>query len=428
MDPDGARFSTNLLKPRRSHTFSTFSGHLELLAVPNEIKTIGRAVWRVLTSDQMQNAVNQHHPAFEKCPLSWIEMKDTEALSFEKATWIPLLVQRNDLEHGRRGYTGHRNEYCNFDSIIVPADLQNQFRKTDWHSVSRKNSDHAWANDEGFWPPGNFMQEPKILYPVLQQSFDTGEPIQWHLLQELEIGMNLQRRKDSWIRPEENDIEVAKLERDPSGTPEALLFRAEHLRDYLCAKKSLLLLTGFVVRDAVEESFSGLNWPRDHQQREFGHGEWDGTLAAIHEGGGPFGMETGVLRMWRESVDPNLDLPQMAHPSVETAPKSEAFTTKAKGRKLSFLSGRIWVKHWVHPAERSPRIRRDHVPARVPFMVENQEQKTLSGDGLVEYRGWLWFKPSVIPGILTSPKSSLGWFTEKTGQIGAARDLKVTLV
>ena len=129
--------------------------------------------------------MDQHHAAFEKCPASWIEMQDIEAISFEKATWIPLLVEKNVIAHGQHGHVGHRKEYRDFDSIIVPADVQHEFKRTDWQSVSRKMADHAWANEKGFWPPGIFMEDPRVLYPVLQQSFDSGEPTEWHLLQEL---------------------------------------------------------------------------------------------------------------------------------------------------------------------------------------------------------------------------------------------------
>ncbi len=78
---------------------------------------------------------------------------------------------------------------------------------------------------------------------------------------------------------------------------------------YLCAKKASLLLTMFTVRDALEESFPELSWDSKRQERRFAHGEWEGTRADIHEGGEPYGMETAVLHMWRESVNPNEDVP-----------------------------------------------------------------------------------------------------------------------
>jgi len=314
---------------------------------------------------------------FEKCPQQWVEAHDFEAFSIETATWIPLLVQAVRIEHGRPGTVGHRKAYEDYDSIIVPLALQKEFGGVDWQSVSRHNPDVAWANDKGFYPPGSYYDDPRVLHPVIQRSFETGELSQWDLLQELEVGLQLLRIDDRWTRPSENDVEVAKLERDSQSSPTALLFRAEHLRDYLCAKKSALLLTGFSVRDAVEEIFAELQWTAKQQTRTFDGGSWEGVEAAIHEGGGPYGEEITVLKVWRESVDPNEDVPQMAPPAEEPQQRSKSFSHSWTGRKLFQLSGRIWTKQWLPPAKASPRIRRDKVEARVHFQVENQEQKTL---------------------------------------------------
>jgi hypothetical protein len=82
-------------------------------------------------------------PAFEKCPQAWIEERDVEELSFEKATWIPLVVEKVELLQGRYGTLGHRKAYRDIDSIIVPLDLQAEFTDVDWQSVSRNWPDSA---------------------------------------------------------------------------------------------------------------------------------------------------------------------------------------------------------------------------------------------------------------------------------------------
>jgi hypothetical protein len=190
--------------------------------------------------------------------------------------------------------------------------------------------DSAWANHERFLSPGCFNEDERIRYPVIQRSFETGEPTQWDLFQELEVGLKLFRRGDVWILPDENDIEVAKIERDKNGRPVVLLFCTEHLRDYLCAKKASLMLATFTIRDAIEDNFPNLTWISNRQERHLAHGEWEGTLAEIHEGGNPYGMKTAVLHMWRESVNPNDDTPEMPHPSNETAARSESFTVEVR--------------------------------------------------------------------------------------------------
>lgn len=49
--------------------------------------------------------------SFEKCPQTWIEERDIEQVSFEKATWIPLVAEKVALLHGRHGTLGRRKAY-----------------------------------------------------------------------------------------------------------------------------------------------------------------------------------------------------------------------------------------------------------------------------------------------------------------------------
>jgi hypothetical protein len=58
------------------------------------------------------------------------------------------------------------------------------------------------------------------------------------------------------------------------------------------------------------------------------------------------------------------------------------------------------------------------VESRVHFQVESQEQKTLAGSALEKYRGWLWFRPSIIRQLVSEPKSRIRWYTQDTGEVG----------
>ena len=51
-------------------------------------------------------------------------------------------------------------------------------------------------------PPACLRGSPWPLWAerLLQRCFETGEPKQWDLLQELEIGLKLYRQGDTWIR------------------------------------------------------------------------------------------------------------------------------------------------------------------------------------------------------------------------------------
>ena len=364
--------------------------------------------------------MDHQQQALAMLPLEWIEARDIEKLSFEKATWIPLAASKTEFEVGRSGFAGHRRAYRSVESLIIPLKLRKQHEKLEWQSVMHQATVGAWADKKGFHPAGTYDEKGRVLYPVIQRTFETGELPQWDLLQELESGLKLLRRGDIWSRPDENDVEVAKLERDSKGRPSVLLFRAEHLRDYLCAKKAILLFTAFSIREAVEEEFPASGWEKECVTRHFDNGHWDGTCSPIHEGGMPFGMKTAVMRVWRESVDPKDDVPEMPDPGTDPDMKSESFTRSATGKKLHHLGGRIWIKCWVPPGKQSSRIRRDCVESQVHFRVESQENKLMHGIALSEYRGWLWFQPTVIHHFAKMGKGCLRWCTEMTGEVGPA--------
>ena len=70
------------------------------------------------------------------------------------------------------------------------------------------------------------------------------------------------------------------------------------------------------------------------------------------------------------------------------------------------------------PAAASPRIRRDEVESKIPFIVENQTQGTLAGKALKDYRGWLWFKSAVMRKLIGGPKGVLHQYTREIGTVG----------
>ncbi len=99
--------------------------------------------------------MNEQDEIYGNFPLKWIECTDIERLSFDRATWIPLVIEKHDIRRGRHGMPGYRKGYRDFDSIIVPLSCKEKFASIDWQSVSRNNSDRAWADDGGFYAPGS---------------------------------------------------------------------------------------------------------------------------------------------------------------------------------------------------------------------------------------------------------------------------------
>lgn len=351
----------------------------------------------------------------------WLEERDIQRRSYAVATWIPLMLNARTLEQGKPGHAGHKEESRSIESLIVPVHNRAAFKSATWHEIIRHNPHAAWADDDRFLGPQDYDGKPSATYPVLVQCFETGETTIWHLLQEIELSLNLLRKDDVWIRPAEDHIDVVRLSRDPNGFPNRIEIRSDHLRDYLAARKSALLIGGFVCRDAVEEEFQDLPWQHGTIERKFSGGEWDGSRQFIHEGGMPWGHSIAVLRTWRESVDPTDDVPVMPLLTEEPSYPSESYERRPTGRKLEYVQGRIWWTEWIEPAAKSPRIRRDEIDSTVPFKVGNQGEPSLSGAELEAYRGWLWFRPSVINELLKRERNEFKWHTRDTGTIGPSK-------
>ncbi len=356
--------------------------------------------------------------------LEWLQIEEVTKRGFQDRTWIPLISTQRHISEKEFGYAGYRKD-CEFiESVVIYHQHRQICENLGWQRVNKTGEDRAWSDGKRFHPPGAFCDDDEEVvgfYPVLRQGFDTGEPIEWHLSQEIEFSLGLLRRGDIWVMPEEDYVEVARIKRDSENHPIILEIRAEHLRDYLCARKAALLLTGFQVREAVEENLGVIPW-ESNQERVFENGVWTGAKYPILEGGRPVGMTTAILHMWRESVDPSDDVPVMPHPTDETATRSTNRVIHHHGKQLEFASGEIWWKQWIEPGVKSPRIANDKVDARVPFVVGNQANETLSGNALKEYRGWLWFRPGVIPSLLQHEGGRLKWYTQATGSVGPAQN------
>ncbi len=346
----------------------------------------------------------------------WLELADVEKRKLATRTWIPLMVSESQSE-GESGKPGHRKQYTSIECLIVPLDKRAEFSTVHWEGIHRMNPHWAWADKYRFIAPHEYTghsESPIATYPVLTQHFDTGETRIWHLLQEIELSLGLLHSGDVWVRPIEDYIEVVRLRRDTENRPVSMEIRAEHLRDYLAARRSALLIGGFAFRETTELKFDEINWKNKRASRKFEQGEWEGRVNEINTGGPP-----GVMvRMWRESVDPVDDVPVMPHPTREPSYPSETTEFGGEGDVLEFAEGRIWWTEWIEPAEKSPRIRHDKVEAQVPFFVSNQGGPKLAGDKLHENRGWLWFRNTVIRELLIRENSYFKWHTHDTGSIG----------
>lgn len=353
---------------------------------------------------------------------TWFEMRDLIKKEYEKSVWIPLLSYQVLNKKGEIGYEGYIEEFFGAVAVMFPENKRKEVLKYNWSNISLGHDNRAYADENRYIEAGHFEYYKNGVegkYLVLQQYFDYSDEVpEWHLYQDLILALNLLRKGDSWYVPQENYLEVARLKRNEEKRPVCLEIRAEHLKDYLAARKAGILLSRFHSRREIISDNSKIEWADNYKKTEKKELlQWEGRCYAIHEGScSPFGSEMAIFHVGRADVDYDEDVPTYGFPYDDKV-WSESKTVKYKGRKLYFASGELWKTEWIKPAIKSPRVRGDKIKSEIPFIIDN-EGNTLCADELVDSGRYLWFKPSVVQAILGYSKSILGWYTEDTGQLG----------
>jgi len=348
-------------------------------------------------------------------------MGDYKRRSLTSASWIPLRAYDDSKKRGRYGYLGYLSDYFAAVAILLPGEESKKALSLEWADVCLTSHFGPYLEDNKYFPAGTYRSHRSNLlgtFPVLSQSFDSGEPRTWHLNQDIVLGLGLHREKDVWVRPEEDYIEVARILGPADGNPLRFEIRTDHMRDFLRAAGCGLLVATYRCREAIVESAPDFGWEHGVATEAGEHYRWEGRIYAIHEGGMPYGEKTAVLHVGRTNIDPEEDLPGYGLPG-EDEYESKSWEQGDKGRKLYRVSGEMWRNEWIEPASHSPRVRGDDLESQVRFMVDNSGA-VLAGTGLQHHRGWLWFKPSVVISLLKKRKGCLEWYTENTGEIGPA--------
>lgn len=353
---------------------------------------------------------------------SWFEMQDLIRKDYEKSVWIPLLSYQVLNKQGEIGYEGYVEEFFGAVAVMFPEEKRKEALECNWSDVSVHHDNRPYTDENGYIEAGHFEHYKNGLkgkYLVLQQHFDYGvEKTEWHLSQDLILALGLWRKGDNWLSPKENYIEVGHLKRNEEGEPVCIELRAEHLKDYLAARKSGVLLSRFHSRRIIISDCSKIGWKEDYKHTETkGQYRWEGRCCAVHEGScSPHGSQVAVFRMGRTNIDYKEDVPTYGLPTDDNM-WSDNKTLNFKGRKLYYIIGELWKTEWIKPAFKSYRVRGDKVESKIPFIIDNTGN-TLCADKLENRSGYLWFKPTVVQVILNYPKAILGWYTEDTGQLG----------
>ncbi len=348
----------------------------------------------------------------------WLEFRDVRRRRLDTAVWIPLRAIHTLREVGRKGYVGHLEEFYGVGSLAVFSGQREAAEKLGWMDVGISH-EHSGCYQDGRYIPADHYEsyEGELIgiHLVLEQRGNRDEQSEWHLHQDLAITLDLKREGDVWVAPDEDYLEIARLRRSDSGSPCLLEFRAEHLKDYLCARSLALYVTSYRNRKEVVEEADHLDWTDNPKCETEGGDRWEGRVREIHEGGKEYGGSVAMFHVSRTDVDPDEDVPVFGLPADKDV-TSQSWEKRFEGQKLYIVQGELWRNEWVEPASQSPRIRWDERPSTVSFIVD-ASGATANADALKDGSRWLWFRPEVIMALAHRRGGHLHWYTRDTGGV-----------
>lgn len=348
-------------------------------------------------------------------PDDWFRYPDLKNRKVSESVWIPLRASEKLLSNGQYGDLGYLSESFCCGSLAVHLAHREEGEKLDWmdigliHVIGNYADEKAYKAADEYWAdwPSNHTTGIEL---VLPQSYGWDHPAEWHLHQDFVIALGLLREGDIWVRPEEGYVEVVRLKRDEEGCPQRIEARADHLRDYLAARKMALRLVWYRDRDAILEDASRFGIKSEEVTEERPNFRWVGRNFPIHEGSGdPIGSQTAVFHVWRTDVDPDADVPVFSDETDDNTDHSSQ-TFSRGGATVYRVEGEIWAEEWVEPAENSPRVRRDKTGSSAAFIVSASGQTQTADDLNNEDIGkYLWFRPDVIPDMVSTSRPKVAF-------------------
>lgn len=364
----------------------------------------------------------------------WFEMPLIRKRRFATATWTPLRVSEWIEKVGEYGYPGYREEFFGAATLAVSPDRRTETQELSWSSLGIGRDQGVYADRENnTYKPVDIYQyntgEDLGVELVLVQHFDRENPSRWHLNQDLIFALGLLQEGDIWVRPSEDYCEVARLRRDRENKPIALEIRTELIRDYLTARNMALCISSYRQRTEVCENSDHITWPvggvDENIEMESVSDRFKANAYPIMEGGHFADGGYAVFHVSRTDVDPGEDVPVFGEETSENT-ESKSWTGKREGRKLSRIEGELWRQEWIEPAPYSVRVRGDHVPTGLKFIVDASGERMASEELDDQDIGrWLWFRPEIASVLAQRRGGHLSWYTQDTGNLRASPDYDI---
>ena len=368
-------------------------------------------------------------------PQEWYEMKDIRKYSPSLSCWVTVKAVQDSPHIGGLTDMEDPPEFENVGSMMFPTADHQKVLTFGWddsihhgqfdggvESITDStllNSSCEQQNTKAtqkYIPCGYYYREGIVGTALVIDQMVNSEKHIWHLNQGFVLALNLVRKCDTWIRPQDENKEVARLIRNKNDEQEKMQIRREYLLDYLCARKMNLYLYGYQSRVDLTNDIGHLSWkPSDVYEKKDGNNSWSGRVYPIDISEVmlicPSDMKPHIQNMTNSRM---VDEHQYK-PISEPITRDEDSTEQTDNSQLYLISGELYRTEVIEPALRSERILGEESES-ISFIVASSGRKE-NKESLAESHYWLHFKPDVINRILSIDGASLVWSTSRTGWV-----------
>ncbi|ENT6843073.1 hypothetical protein ACFF2L_003548 [Enterobacter kobei] len=358
--------------------------------------------------------------------LDWILQKKETHRLYSNATWVPLRAVKTN-EQGHVYKVGYESDFFGCGSIAVPIEFKEQAENLSWNDIGIvETKPYAYRNGQ-YSPVDQYEyhdNEPIGLHLVFDYSLPVLGGNIWMLNPDLIMALRIVKEGNSWVRPEENFVEVVREFYDSQGEPNLIEIKREYLIDYLAARNLSLRLSYYKQRvinvASLENSqFSGL---ADHHEEQRDGGRFQLRVCSNND---VFGGKWAMFRTWRTDIDEDEDAPVMG-PENESNTAYEKKEGNHSGYEGTRIEGEFWRDEWIEHHGLSKRVRGDDDPNLPHFIIETDGTRLASSKLNKEDIGrWLWFRSSIVNELLSFRGFSIEWFTSETGALISASQKSV---
>lgn len=350
----------------------------------------------------------------------WFLQNDLSRHGFGTRSWTVLRQLERVQRVGQYAEPGWVDEFRGVASAMYPASAARRAAQIQYSDINSGWPHRPFIQDGRYMSAGIILPErgrPAGRYLVLQQSFEGSTFVEnWHLDQDLVLGLGLVRVADEWIAATEEGNVAARLHRTAEGRPYRVEILAEYLRDFLTARKAGLVITSYMSRAAVLEDPPEFSWKSGHR-REVPHGHWEGFIRAVHPSGLPFGEKIAVTRVFRTDAHDAGDAP--VFDMFDNRVFSEHYERGHAGGPFYHVEGSLHRTEWFGPGKISVRVRGDREPLTgIAYKIAIDGATAPAEDLLNPPVRYLYFRPEVVRELIGRASGSLIWYTEHTGEVG----------